>query len=131
MTTPLWCLVILAIVPYLLGFLGGYFRMQQFGSIDNKHPRQQQAKMEGVGARAVAAHQNSWEALGFFTAAVVVLSVANPTAAHGSTAANLSLGFLATRVAHPILYLANLDILRSTVFVVGVACVIGLFYIAA
>ena len=43
MTTPLWCLVIVAILPYLLGFLGGYFRMRQFGSLDNKHPRFQQA----------------------------------------------------------------------------------------
>ena len=130
MTTPLWCLVIVAILPYLLGFLGGYFRMRQFGSIDNKHPRLQQARMEGVGARAVAAHNNAWEALGFFTAAVVVLHLANPTAAHGSTAANLSLVFLVTRIAHPILYLANLDILRSSIFVVGSACVLGLFYIA-
>lgn len=131
MTTPLWCLLIVAIIPYLLGFAGGYFRMRQFGSVDNKHPRLQQAKMEGIGARAVAAHQNAWEALGFFTAAVVVLQLANPTAAHGSAAANLSLGFLATRIAHPILYLANLDILRSTAFVIGSACVLGLFYIAA
>ena len=86
--------------------------------------------MEGVGARAIAAHQNAWEALGFFTAAVAVLHLANPTAAHGSTAANLSLGFLATRVAHPVLYLANLDILRSAVFLGGIACVLGLFYTA-
>ncbi|HTY17465.1 MAG TPA: MAPEG family protein [Myxococcota bacterium] len=130
MTTPLRCLVFVAILPYLLGFLGGYFRMRQFGGIDNKHPRLQQAKMEGIGARAVAAHQNAWEALGFFTAAVAVLSIANPTAAQGPAAANLSLGFLATRIAHPILYLANLDVLRSAVFLVGIACVLGLFYIA-
>ena len=130
MTTPLRCLVFVAILPYLLGFLGGYFRMRQFGGIDNKHPRLQQAKMEGIGARAVAAHQNAWEALGFFTAAVAVLSIANPTAAQGPAAANLSFGFLATRIAHPILYLANLDVLRSAVFLVGIACVLGLFYIA-
>lgn len=130
MTTPLRCLMFVAILPYLLGFIGGYFRMRQFGGIDNKHPRQQQAKMEGVGARAIAAHQNSWEALGFFTAAVAVLSFANPTAAHGSTAANLSLGFLATRIAHPILYLANLDLLRSGIFIAGIICVLGLFYLA-
>jgi uncharacterized MAPEG superfamily protein len=123
--------MIVAVLPYLLGFLGGYFRMRQFGNIDNKHPRQQQSKMDGIGARAVAAHQNSWEALGFFTAALAVLYFANPTAAHGGTAANLSLGFLATRIAHPILYLANLDILRSSIFVVGVGCVLGLFRIAA
>jgi uncharacterized MAPEG superfamily protein len=131
MTTPLWCLVIVALLPYVLSFSGGYFRMRQFGSIDNKHPRQQVAQLEGVGARAYAAQANAWEALGFFTAAVVVLHLADPEAARGSTAAYLSYGFLATRVIHPIAYLANLDILRSAVFVVGLGCVFGLFWIAS
>ena len=48
-----------------------------------------------------------------------------------ASAANLSLGFLATRLLHPVLYLANLDILRSLAFVVGIACAIGLLAIAA
>jgi len=61
---------------------------------------------------------------------VGVLSFANPEAARGATAANLSLGFLATRVLHPILYLANLDILRSIAFLVGIVCAIGLLWIA-
>ncbi|HSJ98935.1 MAG TPA: MAPEG family protein [Myxococcota bacterium] len=130
MTTPLWCLVLLALLPYVLSFAGGYFRMRQLGAVDNKHPRQQVAKLEGVGARAYAAQANAWEALGFFTAAVVVLHLANPEAARGTTAANLSLGFLATRILHPIAYLANQDLLRSLVFLVGLGCVFGLFWIA-
>jgi uncharacterized MAPEG superfamily protein len=129
-TTPLWCLVIIAFLPYPLAFLGSYFKARQFGTLDNKHPRQQVAKLEGLGARAYAAQANAWEALGFFTAAVVVLHLANPEAARGSTAANLSLGFLATRVLHPIFYLANLDLLRSLAFLVGLGCVIGVFWIA-
>ena len=130
MSTPLWCLVIVALLPYVLSFSGGYFRLRQLGSVDNKHPRQQVAELEGVGARAYAAQANAWEALAFFTAAVVVLHLANPEAARGSTAANLSLGFLATRVLHPIFYLANQDVLRSIAFLVGLVCVFGLFWIA-
>lgn len=130
MTTPLWCLVIVALLPYVLSFSGGYFRMRQLGAVDNKHPRQQVAKLEGAGARAYAAQANAWEALGFFSAAVVVLHLANPEAARGATAANLSLAFLATRVLHPILYVANQDVLRSLVFLVGLGCVFGLFWIA-
>ena len=130
MSTPLWCLVIVALLPYVLSFTGGYFRMRQLGAVDNKHPRQQIPKLEGVGARAYAAQANAWEALGFFTAAVVVLHLANPETARGATAANLSLGFLATRILHPIFYLANQDILRSVVFLVGLGCVFGLFWIA-
>lgn len=130
MTTPLWCLVFVALLPYLLSFSGGYFRMRQFGAVDNKHPRLQAAQLEGVGARAYAAQANAWEALAVFTAAVVVLHVANPEAARGTTAANLSLGFLATRVAHPIAYLANQDLVRSLVFLLGLVCVFGIFWIA-
>jgi len=130
MTTPLWCLVIVALLPYLLSFSGGYFRMRQLGAIDNKQPRLQVAKLEGIGARAYAAQANAWEALGFFTAAVVVLHLANPEVARGTTAANLSLGFLATRVLHPVFYLANQDLLRSLVFLAGLGCVFGLFWIA-
>lgn len=130
MTTPLWCLVIVALLPYVLSFSGGYFRLRQLGAVDNKYPRQQVAKLEGIGARAYAAQANAWEALGFFTAAVVVLHLANPEAARGATAANLSLGFLATRVLHAVFYLANQDLLRSLVFLVGLGCVFGLFWIA-
>jgi len=130
MTTPLWCLLIVAVLPYPLAFLGGYFKTKQFGKIDNKQPRQQTALLEGAGARVAAAQANAWEALGLFTAAMVVLHLANPEAARGASAANLSLGFLATRIAHPILYIANQDILRSLVFMVGMGCVIGIFVIA-
>lgn len=130
MTTPLWCLVIVALLPYPLSFLGGYFRMRQLGALDNKHPRQQAAKLEGVGARAYAAHANAWEALALFTAAVAVLHFANLEAARSATAANLALGFLATRILHAAFYIANVDALRSLVFVAGLGCVIGLFWIA-
>ncbi len=130
MTTPLWCLLIVALLPYVLSFSGGYFRMRQFGTVDNKHPRQQAQQLEGVGARAMAAQANAWEALGFFTAVIAVLSFANPEAARGATAANLSIAFLATRVLHPIFYLANVDVARSLAFLVGLGCGIGLLWIA-
>ena len=130
MTTPLWCLAIVAVLPYPLAFLGGYFRTQQFGQADNKHPRLQQARLEGAGSRALAAQQNAWEALGLFTAVQVVLHLASPEAAKSATAANLSLVFLATRILHPILYIANIDLARSAVFTVGMICNIWLLVLA-
>ena len=130
MTTPLWCLAIVAVLPYVLSFSGAYFKMQQFGTIDNKHPRLQAAKLEGIGARAFGAQMNAWEALGFFTAVQVVLHLANPEAAKGATAANLSLVFLGTRVLHPIFYVANIDAARSGVFLVGLVCGGWLLWIA-
>jgi uncharacterized MAPEG superfamily protein len=130
MTTPLWCLLIVALLPYPLAFLGGYFKTRQFGRADNKHPRDQALRLEGAGARAVAAQANAWEALGVFTAAQVVLHFANPEAARGSTAANLSMLYVATRIAHPFLYVANIDIARSLAFVIGMVCIVWLFVLA-
>ncbi len=130
MTTPLWCLVIVAFLPYPLAFLGSYYKQRQFGKVDNKNPRQQAAKLEGAGARAAAAQSNAWEALAVFTAVLAVLHFANPEAARGSTAANLSLVFVAARIVHPIAYVANVDILRSIMFLVAMVCAVWLVVLA-
>lgn len=128
MTTPLWCLVAVAFLPYVCAWTGAYFKLRQFGAIDNKNPRQQATRLEGVGARLAAAQANAWEALPFFTAAVVTAHLAG---AAPTTAATLSMVFLVTRVLHPVFYAADLDKLRSLVFVVGFGCVVGLFWISA
>ena len=128
MTTPLWCLAAVAVLPYACAWTGAYFKFRQFGTIDNKNPRRQALQLEGVGARLAAAQANAWEALPFFTAAVVTSHLAG--AAPG-TAATLSEVFLATRILHPVFYATDLDKLRSLAFVVGFGCVIGLFWISA
>jgi len=130
MTTPLWCLVFVAFLPYLLAFTSSYFKMQQFGKIDNKNPRQQTARLEGIGARVAAAQANAWEALAVFTVAVGVLHLANPEAARSGTAANLALAFLGMRVAHAIFYLANIDLARSLVFLIQMVCAVWLIALA-
>jgi uncharacterized MAPEG superfamily protein len=131
MTTPLWCLALVALLPFVLSTAGGYFRVRQDGRLDNKEPRRQAAHLAGAGGRAYAAQANAWEALGFFTAVQLVLHLASPEAARSAGAANLSLAFVATRLLHPVLYLANLDALRSAVFLVGLGCGIGLLWIAS
>ena len=128
MTTPLWCLAIVACLPFPCAWLAGYFRYRQFGTVDNKNPRRQQALLEGAGARAQAAQANAWEALPFFTAGVLVSHLAG---ADPRKTALFSMAFVATRILHPIAYVADLDAIRSLVFVVGLACVVGLFVISA
>lgn len=127
MTKPLWCLLVAVLLPYGLAWTGGYFRMKQFGKIDNKNPRAQQAALQGVGARAIAAQQNAWEALPVFTAAVLVAHLAGADAAKSALAAQL---FLFGRIAHAITYLADLDLLRSLSFAVAFGSCIWLFVLA-
>jgi uncharacterized MAPEG superfamily protein len=128
MSTPLWCLVIVALLPYLLAGLGGYFRTRQFGVIDNQEPRTQYLRLTGAGARVWAAQLNAWEALGLFTAAVVVTGMAHADPGKVTLA---SLIFVVTRVLQPILYLAGLATLRSIDFIIGLLCCIYMFVLAA
>jgi uncharacterized MAPEG superfamily protein len=126
MTIPFWCLFVGCIIPFLLSASAGYFRAQQFGSVDNKNPRAQEAALEGTGARLMAAHKNSWEALAVFTAAVAVNSLHGY--GEGWLSAVLALVWLGARVLHAVCYVADLDTLRSLVFLVGFGCSLALFF---
>jgi uncharacterized MAPEG superfamily protein len=128
MTTPFWCLLAAVLIPYVLAMTGGYFRMKQFGSVDNKHPRAQAAALEGAGARACAAQQNAWEALPVFAAAVFVAHLAGADPQSSATAAVV---FVVARVLHPVAYIANVDVARSLLFLVGLGSCIWLFALAA
>ena len=126
MSTVLTCLLIGALLPILLSWVAAYFKFQKFGNIDNKNPRFQSAELEGAGARAVAAQQNAWEALAVFTAGVVAYGLQGT----GSEIASiLAIVWVISRVLHGILYLANLDSLRTLSFLVGIGCSIALFFV--
>jgi len=45
--------------------------------------------------------------------------------------AGLAITFVITRILHPTCYLADLDKLRSVVFLVGLGCIVALFVAAA
>ncbi len=128
MTTPFWCLLVAVLLPYFLSTLVGVFRRRQFGRIDNKNPRGQEAALEGVGARIHAAQQNAWEALPVFASAVFVEHIAGVDPERSSVAAVL---FIVARGLHATAYIANLDILRSAIFLVGLGSCIWLFALAA
>ena len=128
MTTPLWCLVIVALLPYPLAFTAGYFKTKQFGKIDNHLPRVQGAQLTGAGARVWAAQANAWEALAVFTVAVFAAQVAGADPARSATAAKL---FVAARVAHAVCYLADWANARSLTFFVAIGSCIWLFVLAA
>ena len=126
MTIPLWCLAIATFLPVVLAFVASALRKTEFGAVDNKQPRAQQAQQTGIGARAYAAQQNAWEALAMFTPAVLVAHIGNPGAAQATLAALI---FMAARLLHPIFYLADWDKLRSLTFVVALGCCVWLFAI--
>jgi len=71
MTTLIWCLFIAGLLP-LVAKAPVVFAMNKLGGYDNNHPREQQSKLTGFGARALAAHQNAFESFIIFAPAVLL-----------------------------------------------------------
>ncbi len=126
MTTPFWCLFIGCLIPYVLAPVAAYYKTRQFGNLDNKNPRVQTAALEGAGARASAAQSNAWESLAIFTAAVLVN---HAKGGDPGTSATLALVWVGARILHAIFYISDIDKARSGIFMVGVGCAIGLFFV--
>ena len=114
------------VIPYALAPVAGYYKNQQFGTLDNKNPRAQTAALEGAGARAAAAQSNAWEALLIFAAAVFVN---HATGGAPGTSATLALVWVAARILHGIFYITDIDKARSGVFLVGFVSAVALFFV--
>ena len=127
MTTPFWCLLVAVLLPYVWAGTSGYYKKQQFGSLDANHPRAQSAALQDAGARANAAQLNSWEALAVFGAAVMVAHLAG---ADESLSATASIIFVAARALHGVFYIKNLAPLRSLSFLVAFGACFWLFGLA-
>ena len=128
MTTPLWCLLIVMLMPIALAGVGGYFRTKQLGTLDNEDPREQIKSLTGAGSRAYAAQQNAWEALALFTAAVLTAHVLG---ADPERSAQLAVAFVAFRALHAVCYIGGWATLRSLMFMGGLVSLIWLFVLGA
>jgi uncharacterized MAPEG superfamily protein len=105
----------------------GYYRQKQLGSVDNKAPRSQSLQLTGAGARAVAAQENSWEALAVYSAAILAVFLSGLELQSITT---LAMVFVALRVAYIPAYIGDQDKLRSLIFIAGFGICMYLFYLA-
>lgn len=126
MKTAVIVLACLCFIPYLLAFTSAYFRKKQLGRVDNENPRAQNTQLTGPGARAVAAQQNAWEALGLYSATLLGVVASGVEVVYLAQAAIV---VLIARLLHGIFYLANLDKLRTLSFTVVLATCFYLFYV--
>ncbi len=118
MITIIWCLFIAALLPFFAK-IPLALAMNKAGGYDNNHPRDQQASLKGFGARALAAHQNSFESLIIFSAAI---SIAVATDTTGETIKILAMVHIGARIIYNALYLMNFGVLRSISWAVGIGC---------
>jgi uncharacterized MAPEG superfamily protein len=123
MEISLWCIVAAWLVIYLTK-LPVAVAMQRAGGYDNHMPRAQQARLEGWGARSVAAHQNGFEAFAPFAAAVLVAQLGGGPQRIVDL---LAVAFVVARVGYVVCYLADWASLRSAVWSLGFLATFALF----
>jgi uncharacterized MAPEG superfamily protein len=127
-SVPYWCLVIAGFLIYVPRQLVTYLMLKEPGGYDNEQPRRAQAKLEGLGQRAVAAHLNGFEAFAPFAAGVLA---AIQRGVDRELVAWLCIAFVTFRTLYVAFYLANLSFLRSTVWVLGISATGALLFLAA
>lgn len=128
MTYPFYCLLAAIILIYLSKVPLAMAMAKEGGKgYDNRHPRDQQARLTGWGARALAAHQNSFEITPLFAVAVITAHLFQADPWWSALWAAL---FVGSRVVYLVLYLSDINLLRSLVWTVGLVCCVALFVLA-
>ncbi len=124
MTIAFWCVLAAAVMPFILA------GVSKAGdrTFNNRRPRDWYDSVEGYRKRAWWAQQNSFEALPFFAAAVIIAHVAG---GNQGTIDFIAILFIAARIAYAACYLADLHLLRSLSWLLGIGSCIALFIVAA
>ena len=123
MHTALLCVLIAGLMPYLWTSVAKAAGPRY----DNRDVRSWQARLSGLPHRATAAHLNSFEAFPFFASAVLAALL---TGADPERVMQLSVAFVALRLAYGVVYLLNFAALRSLVWFAGLACVVAIWMAA-
>lgn len=127
MTFPFAC-VFAAFVLLYVSKAPVFAAMKGLGKYDNENPRDQQARLDGWGKRALAAHQNGFEGFAPFAAAVLVAHLGGGDL---KVASFLAATYVVVRIAYVFLYIAGIGTLRSLVWGVGLLATAGLFLLPA
>jgi uncharacterized MAPEG superfamily protein len=124
MDISIWCVIAVFVLTYLPRFPALQGTLRQEGHIDLGHPRIQQARLKGMGARAQAAHLNTVEAFAPFAAAVWVAHHYGVDAVPRDL---LAVAFVTTRVLFILAYMADLNPWRTVIWSLGHLVIVLLF----
>ncbi|CCQ11373.1 hypothetical protein PALB_22640 [Pseudoalteromonas luteoviolacea B = ATCC 29581] len=122
MTTIFWCALAMILLPYFAKVPVAILQ-QKDGGYDNHLPRQQQARLTGLGARAVAAHQNSFEAAIVFS---IALAATLGKGDISTTQEWLFITFIVLRALFCVLYWLDKATLRSLVWLMSMGCIVAI-----
>lgn len=100
---------------------------KQEGGYNNNDPRAQQARLEGLGRRAMGAHQNAFEAFAPFAAGVLAALQRSP---QRTAIVAICVAFVVVRTVYMIAYLADKATLRSGMWGLGMLAITALMVLA-
>lgn len=116
-TIAYWCVLMAAVLPVVCAGIAksGMFSISpKKGGYDNNNPRAWLARQTDWRARANAAQANTFEALPFFFAAVII---AHQLQARQAVVDILAFTFVVLRMAYITMYVADMAKTRSAVWV--------------
>ncbi len=123
MTIAYFCVLLNGILPII--WAGFAKKTLGFKMRDNANPREFLARATGAAQRANWAQQNAWEAFAPFAAAVLI---AVQSGVSLETVNLCAVVFTLARVAYGVFYITNKDKLRSSVWMIGMAANMALYY---
>ena len=127
-TIAYWCVLVAAVLPVVCAGIAKYGlkrTARREGGYDNNHPRAWLAQQTDWRARANAAQANTFEALPFFFAAVII---AHMLLANQARLDILALLFIGLRIAYIVTYVGNLATARSVVWALALFINIGILF---
>lgn len=127
-TIAYWCVLVAALLPMVCAGIAksGMFTISPHkGGYDNNNPRAWLAGQKDWRARANAAQANTFEALPFFFAAVIIAH----TLQAGQTRLDiLALLFVFLRMGYVIMYVVDLAKARSVIWLLGLLVNIAILF---
>ena len=124
LTLAYWILLASFFLPFVCAGIAKAGRRDY----DNASPRLWETRLDGHRQRAVAAMNNTFEALPFFAAAVIV---AHQLGAPQGRLDALAVAWLVLRALYVALYVGNLATARSLVWTGAVAVTVWIFVLGA
>ena len=119
MRIALICVLVAGLLPYLWTGIAKFTGPRY----DNRDVRGWQAQLVGLPYRAYAAHLNSFEAFPLFAIAVLAAFL---TGADAQRVMQLALAFVGLRLVYGVVYLLDLAMLRSLVWLAAMVCSVAI-----
>jgi len=123
-----YCSIVAAfLLIYIPRQVVGTEMKKQEGGYNNSDPRAQQARLEGLGRRALGAHNNAFEAFAPFAIGVLAAMQRSP---HRDVIVAVCIGFVVVRTVYMIAYLGDKSGLRSGMWGLGMFAIATLMTLA-